>query len=92
MAALTDRGVSDEAKRRFAVASNSLHLIAGKRAVDALDAFRYEISAGNRNKSDEAHDRLLSRLFWEIRRDLGEVPTEDAADFRIRFYESGVGY
>jgi hypothetical protein len=90
MAGMAEGDATDEIKRRFNVASNSLHLIASKSAVDALEAFRVEISAGNQNRSVETHDKLLSRLFWEIRRDLGEVPTEDPADFRMRLYTSGV--
>jgi len=90
MAGMAEGDATDEIKKRFNIASNSLHLIASKSAVDALEAFRFEISAGNQNRSAEAHDKLLSRLFWEIRRDLGEVPTENPADFRMRLYTSGV--
>ena len=70
MAGMAEGDATSEDKMRFNVASNSLHLIASKSAIDALDAFRREISASNQNRSQEAHDRLLSLLFWKIRRDL----------------------
>jgi hypothetical protein len=89
MAGMAEGDAGDKEKMRFNVASNSLHLIASKRTVDALEAFRYEIRASNDNRSGEAHDRLLSRLFWEIRRDLGDVPTERPEDFEMKLYTSG---
>jgi len=86
---MAEGDATSEDKMRFNVASNSLHLIASNNAIDALDAFRREISASNQNRSQEAHDRLLSRLYWEIRRDLGDVPTEDPDSFKVKLYTSG---
>jgi len=89
MAGMAEGDATDEDKARFNIASNSLHLIASKKAVDALEDFRREIRAGNQNRSDEVHDRLLSKLFWEIRRDLGDAPTENPDDFKMKLYTSG---
>jgi hypothetical protein len=91
MATIVGRSATSEDIQRFNVAANSLHLIASRRAIDALEALRYELSGDNPNpdKSRETHDRLLSCLFWEIRRDLGDLPTESAKDFRVKFYASG---
>jgi hypothetical protein len=89
MAGMAEGDAGYTEKMRFNVTSNSLHLIASKRAVDAPEAFRQEISASNRNRDGEVHDRLLSRLFWEIRRDLGDVPTERPEDFKVKLYTSG---
>jgi len=90
MAGMAEGDANDEDKMRFNVTSNSLHLIASNEAVEALEAFRKEISASNKNKSIEAHDALLSLLFWEIRRDLGDVPTRNPTDFKVKLYTSGV--
>jgi hypothetical protein len=91
MAGMAEGDATSEDKMRFNIASNSLHLIASKEAVDALDAFRQEISMSNqKNRSIETHDRLLSLLFWEIRRDLGDVPTENPEDFKVKLYTSGL--
>jgi hypothetical protein len=89
LAGMAEGGATDETKTRFNVASNSLHLIASKRVVDALESFRKEISAGNVNKTPDKHDELLSRLFWEIRLDLGDPPTADPSDFRMKLWTSG---
>ena len=89
MAGMAEGDATSKDKMRFNVASNSLHLIASKSAVDALDAFRQEISMSNQNRSTETHDRLLSLLFWEIRQDLGNVPTENPESFKVKLYTSG---
>lgn len=90
MAAMAEGDATDEIKMQFNIASNALHLIASKRVVDSLDAFRQEISSSNRPKfSIEKHDSLLSDLFWEIRRDLGDIPTRHPKDFKVRLYTSG---
>ena len=89
MAGMAEGDASDEDKMRFNVASNSLHLIASSRTIGALEAFRREISASNQNRNLEMHDRLLSRLFWEIRHDLGDVPTDKPEDFNVKLYTSG---
>lgn len=89
MAGMAEGDADDEDKARFNVASNSLHLIASKDVVASLEAFRREISASNQTRSIEAHDKLLSRLFWEIRRDLGDLPTTDPEEFRVKLYTSG---
>jgi hypothetical protein len=89
MAGMAEGDAGGEERTRFNLACNSLHLIASKHTVDALEAFRYEIRASNVNRSSDEHDRLLSRLFWEIRRDLGDVPTEHPEDFKVKLYTSG---
>jgi hypothetical protein len=89
LAGMAEGDATNEIKTRFNVASNSLHLIASKRVVDALEDFRKEISAGNARKTTEKHDELLSRLFWEIRLDLGDPPTIDPSDFKMKLWTSG---
>ena len=89
LAGMAELDATNAVKMQFSVASNALHLIASRRTVDALDAFRYQISVGNPNKNMEMHDRLLSCLFWEIRRDLGDTPTSKQEEFRVKLYNSG---
>lgn len=92
MAGMAEGDAGNEDKKRFNVASNSLHLIASKGTIDALESFRLEISIRNQHRSMEAHDKLLSLLFWEIRRDLGELPTENPADFKVKLWTSGAQF
>jgi hypothetical protein len=81
---------SDETQQRFSRASNTMYLIASNDVLRSMDLYRTEIRASNSNRSDEAHDRLLSRLVWEIRNDLGDPPTTKPEDFEMRLWASGV--
>jgi exoribonuclease R len=79
-----------EAKVRFATAANNLHLIGSMGVINALHAFTDEIAESNFNRSDVRHDKLWSRLIWEIRGDLNDPPTKNPDEFRARLWASGV--
>lgn len=70
-------GVTDEGRRRFAAACNTLHLIASKSAIEAL----HDLQAEMLNPSDSGgrKGRVLSRLLWEIRKDF-EIPRNPPLD------------
>ncbi|WP_213807609.1 hypothetical protein [Granulicella sp. dw_53] len=89
LAGMAEGNVTKDTMTRFNIASNSLHLIASQRVVVALEDFRREISAGNTAKTLDKHDSLLSRLFWEIRLDLGDQPTSNPSDFRMKLWTPG---
>jgi hypothetical protein len=78
-----------EGRRSFAAACNTLHLIASEGVLDALHAFQDETSVSNSSRSDEEHDKLLSRLFWEIRKDLSIPGNPGMTDFHARLWCSG---
>jgi len=80
---------TSEGNRRFAVAANTLQLIASKAAIAALHNFQDEISTSNDKKSREKHDALLSRLIWEIRRDLKIPGTPPPDEFSAGLWCSG---
>jgi hypothetical protein len=73
----------------FAEACNTLHLIASKGVLDALHDFQDEIRVSNTNRNDERHDALLSRLEWEIRKDLGIPHNPSFKQFNARLWCSG---
>ena len=80
-----------DAKIRFATAVNNLHLIGSAAVIKALHAFTDEIAESNLAKvSKDRHDKLWSRLVWEIRADLDDPPTKDATAFSARLWASGV--
>ena len=79
-----------DGNRHFAVASNTLQLLASKSVITALHEFRDEIRVSNPNKSLERHDALLSRLIWEIRRDLKIPGTPPVGEFIASLWCSGV--
>lgn len=78
-----------DGNRRFALACNTLHLIASIEVVRALHDFQDEIRVSNTEKSRHVHDALLSRLVWEIRKDLGIPPTANASEFSMYLWTSG---
>lgn len=80
---------SDEGQQQFARACNDIQLFAPERVIRTLAQFQDEIQVSNPAKSRERHDKLLSQLFFEIRRDL-RISPRDSADFRVHLWASGV--
>jgi hypothetical protein len=74
--------VTPEAQRAYSRACNNLNLIAPQAVIRALQEFQKE--ARNANHSEEWHNKLVSRLFLEMRRDLGVGP--DDSDFKVGLY------
>jgi hypothetical protein len=79
-----------EGQRAFSRACNNLNLMAPQAVIRALQEFQQEIKVGNANRSDERHDRLMSRLFLEMPRDLGVGPDDNEGDFKVGLWSSGV--
>ena len=81
-----------EGNRRFASACNTLRLIGSKGVLEALHHFQDEIrvsNVSNTNRDNDRHDELLSRLEWEIRKDL-RIPNNPPLDqFAARLWCSG---
>jgi len=80
---------SPDGQKAFARACNNLNLVAPQRVIEALQAFQVEIKTSNANATQERHDHLLSRLLYEMRRDLGVWPKDDE-DFKVGIWASGV--
>ena len=78
-----------EGHRQFAKASNKLNLIAPQDVIVALQDFRSEISRSNMNPSKEMHDKLMSRLFYEMRKDLNISPKDHLGTFAVGVWNSG---
>ncbi|HYE36445.1 hypothetical protein [Methylocaldum sp.] len=79
-----------DGQRAFSRACNKLNLVAPQAVLQALQEFQQEIKISNTERSNERHDKLMSRLFYEIRKDLEVVPKDNEATFRIRLWASGV--
>ena len=80
---------TEEGKLAFNRATNNLSLIAPQRVVEALIAYRKEISFSNTNRQQDRHDELFSRLLYEMRRDLGISPKDNEKTFRVLLWASG---
>jgi hypothetical protein len=80
----------DQDQKAFAKACNNLLMFAPQPVLEALRGFQEESRASNPNKSRENHDRVLSELLLEIRKDLGVSPKDDPETFRAWLWGSGV--
>ena len=81
---------SPEGHRHFAKATNNLLLLAPQNVIEALNAFRGEISVSNPNRSLAQHDKLLAALLLAIRNDIGVVPSDNPLSFKPVLWSSGV--
>lgn len=79
-----------EGQRTFARACNKLNLVAPQAVVKALQAFQQEIKICNTNRSNAQHDRLMSQLFYEMRKDLQITPKDNDTSFVFGLWSSGV--
>ena len=71
----------EEANMKFALASNTIALVAPQYVIDALMAFHDEIKFSNPNKSPQRYDELLQRLMLAIRGDIGLAEKDDPSTF-----------
>lgn len=81
---------TEEGQRAFSRACNKLNLVAPQPVLLALQAFQQEIKTSNQGRSNARHDELMSKLFYQIRRDLGVSPTDEQETFRIGLWASGI--
>jgi len=64
---------------RFALAVNTIALVAPQYVIDALMAFHDEVKFSNPHRSPERHDQLLNQLLLAIRKDIG-LARKDQSD------------
>ncbi|PMS15816.1 hypothetical protein C0Z18_25385 [Trinickia dabaoshanensis] len=88
--AITGTDSTTAGQRRFAQACNTLHLVASLDVINALHALQDEIRITNTSRSQERHDRLLSRLIWSIRADLGIPSPNDWQSLPVKLWTSGI--
>jgi hypothetical protein len=79
-----------EGKRAFSRACNKLNLVAPQSVVKALQDFQQESKISNTERSNEKHDQLMSRLFYEMRKDLQITPKDEDTTFVFGLWAAGV--
>lgn len=88
LSALSDAAIhginSEKAQERFANSFNTIALVAPQAVLRRLLEFHDEISVANPNPSKQRHDELLTRMVFEIRKDLEIKPTDDFGSFNFR--------
>jgi hypothetical protein len=77
-----------EANMRFALAANTIALVAPQYVIAALMAFHDAVKYSNPNKSPEEHDRLLKELLLAIRRDIGLATKDNRETFHFHLIGS----
>jgi len=77
-------------QRTYSRACNKLNLIAPQAVIRALQVFQQEIKITNENTSIEQQYKLMSRLFYEMRKDLQISPKDVDTDFVFGMLASGV--
>ena len=91
MSGIVEGDATPDGHRYFAKTTNNLLLFAPQAVIEALNAFRSEISVANSNRSRAMHDKLFGELLLAIRRDIGVRPTDNFATFKPILWTSGVG-
>lgn len=89
MSGVTTGETTIEGQRAFALACNKLNLIAPQAVLRALQAFQQEIKIINNKRSQETHDKLMSSVFLETRRDLGTATRDEDTEFLFGFWAPG---
>ncbi len=78
-----------ESQRAFALACNKLNLVAPQTVLEALQAFQHESKTSNSSPNLARHDKLMSLLFYEMRKDLGISPKDNSSTFHVGLWASG---
>lgn len=78
----------EDANKRFALAANTIALVAPQQVITALMNFHDEVKFSNKNKSAERHDQLLKKLLLAIRKDIGLAAKDDIANFNFHLIGS----
>ncbi len=89
LSGIIDGEFTQDGQRAFALACNKLNLIAPQPVIRALQQFQEEIKVSNDTKSQEAHDHLMSELFYEMRKDLGVKPADERDSLTVGLWASG---
>lgn len=87
LAAISDLAVDStdaDAHRRFALAVNTIALVAPQRVVASVLAFHDGTRASSSDQNIACHDQLLTRLMLDIRTDLKIRPKDHGASFEYR--------
>jgi hypothetical protein len=72
---------SDEARKRYAIAFDTVGLFASQEVIECLHAYQEITRLGADQVLQAEHDRRLTRLVLAMRRDLGLKPRDDVGTF-----------
>jgi hypothetical protein len=85
LSALSDLAVDgtnkDDANKRFALAVNTICLVAPQYVIHALMEFHNEVKFSNTSRTVDRHDELLRKLMLAIRRDIDLSGKDNQSSF-----------
>jgi hypothetical protein len=82
--------VSEDARKRYAVAFNTVGLFASQDVIECLHAYQEITRLPFEEVPVTEHDRRLKQLVLAIRRDLGLKPTDDTSTFSFHLIAASV--
>jgi len=92
LSALSDLAVDgldkDDANKRFALAANTIALVAPQFVITTLMNFHDEVKFSNKVRSIERHDQLLKELLIAIRKDIGLSVKDNVDTFNFHLIGS----
>lgn len=74
-----------EGRKRFAKASNNLYLFAPSKVLSGLKGLQDEINVKNPHRTLEKHNKYLSVLIFQIRKDIG-IKENDETNFNMSLW------
>jgi len=84
----TDGKNKNEANMKFALACNTIALVAPQSVITALMEFHDEVKFSNNNQTIEKHDMLLKKLLIEIRKDINLTKKDKIDTFNFHLIGS----
>ena len=91
LAAVTGNNVSEEARKRYAIAFNTVGLFASQEVIESLHAFQEKTRLGAGTVTLEEHERRLTCLALAMRRDLGLKPKDNEETFHFFMISARTG-
>ncbi len=73
----------NKANETFALAANTIALVAPQAVVSVLMEFHDYVKFSNKNQTQEEHDKLLKKLLLEIRKDIGISQKDNPETFNF---------
>ncbi len=83
-----DGNNKNKASMNFALAVNTIALVAPQYVIDALMAFHDEVKFTNTDKSPDRHDKLLVQLLLAVRKDIGLAKGDKCTSFKFHLIGS----
>lgn len=90
LSGITDCEKSSDGDIKFAKACNDLHALACPNVLVALHTYQSHMAVSNASSTPESKQKALSKLIYEMRKDLKVKPKDSEEEFEMRLWTSGI--